>query len=57
MLAININLSVPKDTEKNAVMEGPMRPPTLAPTAIIPNSLLDCSLLKSSDIKLQKTEI
>ena len=33
MLAININLSVPKDTEKNAVMEGPMRPPTLAPTA------------------------
>ena len=57
MLAINIKLSVPKDTEKNAVIEGPIRPPTLAPTAIMPNSLPDCSLLNSSDIKLQKTEI
>ena len=57
MLAISIKLSVPKETEKNAVIDGPIRPPTLAPTAIIPNNLPDCSLLNSSDIKVQKTEI
>ena len=57
MLAINIKLSMPIDTEKNAVIEGPIRPPTLAPTAIMPKSLPDCSLLNSSDMKLQKTEI
>ena len=36
MLPINIKLSVPRDTEKKAVIDGPIRPPTLAPTAIMP---------------------
>ena len=57
MLATSIKLSVPRETEKNAVIDGPNRPPTLAPTAMIPKSLPDCSLLNSSDIKVQKTEI
>ena len=57
MLAINIKLSVPRDNEKKVVTDGPIKPPTLAPTAIKPKSLPYCSLLNSSDIKLQKTEI
>ena len=56
-LAINIKLSVPSDAEKNAGMDGPTRPPTLAPAAMTPKSLPDCSLLNSSDMKLQKTEM
>ena len=56
-LAININLSVPNDAEKKAGIEGPKRPPTLAPAAITPKSRPACSFEKSSDIKLQNTEI
>ena len=56
-LANNIRLSIPINDEKKEGIKGPMRPPTLAPTAIILNSLPACSLLNRSDIKLQNTEI
>ena len=56
-LAISIKLSVPRDAEKNEGIKGPIRPPTLAPTAITLNSLPACSLLNKSDMKLQNTEM
>ena len=56
-LAISIRLSVPSDAEKNAGTDGPTKPPTLAPAAMMPKSRPDCYLLNSYDMKLQKTEI
>ena len=56
-LAISIRLSVPSDAVKNAGTDGPTRPPTLAPAAMMPKSRPDCSLVNRSDMKLQKTEI